>query len=184
MAHMARGTLLALLLGLCLGISAAEAAKQGAPVQKDAGFLTTAAGAQKAEIALSQMATERAESEKVKQFAHRMIEDHSKASQEVSHLAQTAGITLPEELTAKQQKTAGTFSQLSGAEFDRAYIKHELSDHKKNVAEFAAQAKKLKDPQIRQWASATLPVLKEHLMIAKGLAADLKSGSAKTSAKR
>ncbi|MCC2641763.1 MAG: putative outer membrane protein-like protein [Nitrospira sp.] len=184
MAHMARGALLTFLLALCLGTSAAEAGKQGAPMQKDAGFLMTAAAAQKAEIALSQIAAERAESEKVKQFAHRMIEDHTKASQEVSQLALTTGITLPEELSAKQQKAAGNFSQLSGAEFDRAYIKHEMSDHKKNVAEFSAQAKTLKDPQIRQWASATLPVLKEHLMIAKGLAADLKKGSTKTSAKR
>lgn len=90
---------------------------------------------------------------------------------------------MPEELTAKQQKSAGTFSQLSGKEFDHAYIQHELKDHKKNVATFEAHAKKLKDPQIRQWASATIPVLKEHLTIAKGLAADLKNGSKETSAK-
>lgn len=78
MSHVTQGALLAVFLGICLGISAAEAAKQGAPMQKEKSFLMTAAEGQQAEIALGRMAMERAESEKVKQFAQRMIEDHTK----------------------------------------------------------------------------------------------------------
>ncbi len=75
-------------------------------------------------------------------------------------------------------------SKLSGKEFDCAYVEHELKDHRKNVSQFTAHAKTLTDPQVREWVSGTLPVLKEHVLIAKSLTADLKNGSEKEGNKR
>jgi putative membrane protein len=146
---------------------------------KDQQFLMTAAGAQKAEVALGQMAIERAASEKVKQLAQRMVEDHTKAGQEVRKLAEAAGITLPDEPSVDLQKLGDTYSKLSGNEFDRAYVDHEVKDHQKKIAEFKKQTKKLKNPQIKQWASGTVPVLKEHLIVAKSVSASIKKGSHK-----
>ncbi len=51
-----------------------------------------------------------------------------------------------------------------------------MKDHQKHIAELKQQIKKLKNPQIKQWASGTLPVLKEHLIIAKSVLASLKNG--------
>jgi putative membrane protein len=148
-------------------------AEQKTVTQKEKAFLTKVAAGQKAEIALGQMATERAESEKVKQFAHRMIEDHQKASKEVKQLASQEGAELPADMPAMQKKKAQQLSQLSGKEFDRAYINYMLQDHTKDVTEFEHSAKEIKDPHVQQWASATLPVLREHLKIAKNIADDL-----------
>lgn len=162
-------------IGLCLGLWSAAMAQETLR-KPDAAFLKTAAVRQQSEIQLGQLAAERSENEQVKQFAQRMVQDHTKASQEIGKLAATLGLTLPEIQTDEQDKKTRKFSSLSGAAFDRAYIKHEMADHKKNVNEFAAKSKALKNPQVREWVSATLPVLKEHLSLAKGLA--IKSGKA------
>lgn len=165
------------LAGICLLLPTMAWAGQNAITSKDRQFLMTAAEAQKAEIALGQIAAERAESEKVKQLAQRMIEDHTKAGQEVRKLAEAAGVALSVEPPVDHRKLGDTYSGLSGKEFDRAYVAHEVKDHQKNITELKKQAKKLKHPEIKQWASGTLPVLKEHLIIAKSVLSSLKNGS-------
>lgn len=166
-----------LLVGLCMFFPLIIGASRDASMSKDEQFLKSAAGAHKAEVALGQMATERAESEKVKQFAQRMVADHTKAGQEVRKLAEAAGVALSDEPSMDHQKVGDTYSNLSGKEFDRAYVTHEVKDHQKTIAEFKKQTKKLKHPQIKQWASGTLPVLKEHLIVAKSVLSSLKNGS-------
>jgi putative membrane protein len=160
-----------LMVGAWIGAGVATAAGPTMPTEKN--FLMKAAGGQMAEIALGKMATERAESEKVKQFGSRMVEDHQKAKQEVTQLASQAGVELPASIPAMHKEKAQQLSQLSGKEFDRAYIKDMLRDHMKDVVEFEHSAMELKDPKVKQWASATLPVLKEHLQMVKSLASDL-----------
>lgn len=155
---------------LCFGLTVGVMAQQETVGKADAAFLTTAAKRQQSEIQLSQLAAERSESEPVKQFAQRMVQDHTKANQEISKLAETLGITLPTSSGGRSHKETGKLTALSGLAFDRAYLKHEMADHKKNVSDFAAKSKTLKNTQVRQWASATLPVLKEHLSLVKGLA--------------
>jgi hypothetical protein len=54
-----------------------------------------------------------------------------------------------------------------------------MAGHQRNVSEFAAKSKALKNVQVREWASATLPVLKEHLSLVKGLVAKPAKGSAR-----
>ena len=164
-------------IGIVLGVvstasvGAAAERKPGIPMEKH--FLVKAAGGQQAEIAFGEMAAKRGESEKVKEFGHRMIEDHQKASQEVKQLAVKEGIDLPSDMPAMHKQMAQQFSQLSGKDFDRAYIKYMVQDHRKDVTEFEHSAKGLKHPLIQQWASATLPVLKEHLNLAKTIAEGL-----------
>lgn len=161
-----------LALGAFIGAGMATAAEPAAKAN-DKEFLVKAAGGQKAEIALGEMATQRAESDKVKQFGQRMIEDHQKAGKEISQLAFKEGIELPADMPDMHKKSAERFSQLSGKEFDRAYIAYMLQDHMKDVTEFERGVNNIKDQQVKQWASSALPVLKEHLKLAKTIAGDL-----------
>lgn len=155
---------------LCLGLTAPVMASQQL-AKSDAAFLKTVAARQQSEIELSELAMARAGSDQVKHFAERMIQDHTKASQELHALISTLGAALPHDAPRSLTQQKGKLSGLSGAAFDRAYLRHQIADHKKNVSEFAATSKKLKNPQVREWAFATLPVLKEHFLLAKGLAA-------------
>ena len=179
MSRISRGSCVGLMIGLSLIFCSPAVAKEETVGKKDIAFLAGAAGAQQAEITLSRMAMERSGNDAVKQFAQRMLQDHTKAGQEVSKLAESLGMSLTETRTKQRRRSPEKFSQLSGAAFDQAYIKHELSDHKKTVAEFAKKGKAIKHPQIREWASATLPLLKEHIILAKGLAGTLSKSSLK-----
>jgi putative membrane protein len=58
---------------------------------------------------------------------------------------------------------------MNGAEFDRAYMKDMVQDHTKDVAEFRKESTSAKDPDVKSFASQTLPTLEDHLKEAKGI---------------
>jgi putative membrane protein len=130
-------------------------------------FLQKAAQGQQAEIALGRLAKTKASSDSVKQFAERMIEDHMKANQEVLQLAAKEGIQIPTEMNQTQKEKHQELLHLSGKDFDQSYMSYMLVDHIKDVQEFKQSAEMLQDPQLRQWASGTLPLLEHHLQSAK-----------------
>ena len=136
-------------------------------------FIEKAAEGQQVEIALGQLAAERAGDKQVKQFGAQMVEDHQKANKEVEQLASKEGVQLPMHLTGKHKDKKEKISQLSGKEFDRAYMTYMLRDHAKDVKEFERGAHALKNPQIQQWAEGTLPVLKQHLQKARQIASSI-----------
>src|SRR5437868_4234301 len=114
-------------------------------------FLKKAAEAQQLEIALGRLASEKASHPQVKEFGSKMIEDHQKAGQEVQQLAAHEGIQLPKQLSEKHKQKRQQFAQLSGRDFDRAYIMYMLRDHMKDVTRFEEGAQVIKDPQVQQW---------------------------------
>src|SRR5215204_6114349 len=133
-------------------------------------FLKKAAEAQQLEIALGRLASQKASSPQVKEFGSKMIEDHQKAGQEVQQLAAREGIQLPMELSEKHRQKRQQFAQLSGKEFDRAYIMYMVRDHMKDLTRFEEGAQAIKDPQVQQWAAGSLPILKQHLHEAQQIA--------------
>lgn len=136
-------------------------------------FIEKAAERQQVEIVLGQLAAERAGDAQVKQFGAQMVEDHQKANQEVEQLASKEGVQLPIPLIGRHKEKKEKISQLSGKEFDRAYMTYMLRDHAKDVQEFERGAHALKNPQVQQWAEGTLPVLKQHLQRARQIASSI-----------
>jgi putative membrane protein len=136
---------------------------------QDHEFLMEAAMGGLMEVELGRIATQKGASDAVKQFGQRMVDDHSKANTELMTLAQSKGMTLPTQLDAKNQKDVTKLSAMTGAAFDRAYSKMMLSDHRKDVAEFEKQSTKAADPDVKAFASQTLPTLRQHLEMAKAL---------------
>jgi putative membrane protein len=96
-----------------------------------------------------------------------MVDDHGKANDQLKSLAQNKNITLPSDLSAKDKALHDRLSKLSGPAFDRAYMRAMVTDHTKDVNEFRAQAKSGADPDVKSWASNTLPTLESHLQMAK-----------------
>lgn len=136
-------------------------------------FLKKAAQGQQAEIALGHMATQRAADPEVKKFGAKMMLDHQKASEEVQQLAAKEGVQLPKQMNEQQKEKQQQLSKLSGREFDLAYIQYMLKDHKKEVKQFEQSAQQLQDPEVKQWASSALPILKQHLEQANTVAMSL-----------
>lgn len=138
--------------------------------QNDEAFLKTVAVRQQAEIALAQLATQQASSHQVKQLAARVMADHQKAHQEVRLLASLEGVLLPTQLNDLQRKKQEELLQLSGNEFDQAYLQYMQQDRDVEIDEFEQGAKLLRNPELRIWAFGTLPVLKYHVVAATKMA--------------
>jgi len=150
----------------------------------DKKFVTDAAIGGMAEVKLGQMASEKATNADVKQFASRMVTDHSKANEELKTVASQQSITLPTELDAKHQALADKLSKLSGTEFDRAYVKEMVKDHDMDVKEFQREAQNGQDSAIRDFASKTLPTLQEHQKMIHDIDRTMSGKTSSTSADR
>ncbi|HJU53723.1 MAG TPA: DUF4142 domain-containing protein [Pyrinomonadaceae bacterium] len=146
-----------------------QAGASGAVSNADRKFAMTAAMDGMTEVELGRLAAERGSSDAVKQFGQRMVDDHSKANDELKQWAATAGVTLPTALDAKHQAMVAKMSSLSGAAFDRTYAKDMVKDHTKAVQLFQRQADRGMDAGLKSFASSKLPTLREHLEMARSL---------------
>jgi putative membrane protein len=134
-------------------------------------------------VELGKLASEKASSQEVKNFGQRMVDDHSKANEELKQIASSKGVKLPDNLSAKDKMLKERLSKLNGESFDRAYMQNMVKDHKKDVADFNRESTSGKDSEVKQFAGKTLPTLKEHLKQAESIAPNAKSATAGGSAK-
>jgi putative membrane protein len=133
----------------------------------DVHFAREAAQGGMAEVKLGQLAQEKGSSDTVKTFGKRMVDDHSKAGDKLKEVASHESITLPSDLSAKDQATYDRLSKLNGAAFDRAYARDMVKDHETDVAAFQKEANAGKNDSLKSFASETLPTLQDHLKQAK-----------------
>jgi len=140
----------------------------------DKTFVQKAAVGGLAEVEMGKMAQQKGSSDQVKQFGSRMVDDHSKANDELKQIASSKGITLPTDLDAKHKSKMDKMQKLSGAQFDRAYMDDMVADHKEDVADFKKQASSGKDGDLKAFASKTLPTLEDHLKMAQSTDAAVK----------
>jgi putative membrane protein len=140
----------------------------------DKDFATKAAEGGMMEVDLGQLAAAKATSSDVKDFGNRMVADHGKANDDLKSLAAAKGLTLPTQSSAEEKKTANDLEKKKGKDFDKAYISDMVKDHQKDAKEFEKATKDVQDPDLKSWASKTLPVVQDHLKMAKEIAAKLK----------
>lgn len=132
----------------------------------DKAFAEKAAQGGQAEVELGQLAADKGQSQQVKEFGQKMVQDHTKANDQLKQVASQEGITLPTSLDAKDKALKDRLEKLSGAQFDKVYMQHMVQDHKKDVADFQKEAQNGKDPAVKNFAQQTLPVLQQHLQMA------------------
>jgi len=141
-----------------------------ATTASDTTFMKKAAQGGLAEVELGKLATEKASSSEVKQFGERMVTDHTKANDKLKQVAIEEHVTLPDKLDAKDQATKDSLEKLSGADFDRAYMKDMVKDHKADIAEFEHESKSGENTAVKDFATQTLPTLHSHLREAEKVA--------------
>lgn len=127
----------------------------------NADFAKKAAHGNLKEVALGELAVEQAGSEAVKSFGQRMIDDHSKAQDNLEQAADQEGIELPDGLDDKGRQKKQELSQKSGAAFDRAYMQAMTEDHEKDVEAYE-KAEADTDGALNDYVQQTLPVLRQH----------------------
>jgi putative membrane protein len=140
-------------------------------------FAMKAAQGGLAEVKLGQLATDKAGSADVKAFGQKMVDDHTKANDQLKSIAEQQGMTLPTTMNAKDQALYDKLSNESGAQFDKTYMSSMVKDHEQDLKEFNKEASRGKNPQLKQFAQQTAPILEGHLQMAKSTDAKVKSGS-------
>ena len=144
-------------------------AEQIDSVLDPAAFLALAYQDGLAEIQLSQLALQNAASDSVRNFARRMIDDHTTANNGIATLAQQKGVALPGGPTLTQRATLDEFSKFAGADFDKAYMDKNVVMHEQDVQLMTLQSERGRDAEVTAFAQQTAPVLREHLAMAQSI---------------
>ena len=136
----------------------------------DRSFLENAVQGSHAEIEGSKLALEKSESQEVKDFARKMIDDHEMMVKEAADLASKKGLTPPDGPSIMQKTEITGLKALSGGAFDTMYVNRiAVAAHESTVEMFEEASKEAQDPDVRALASKALPTLREHLEMGRAL---------------
>ena len=143
-----------------------------APHADDAQFMQSAAHSDQNEMQLSKLALAKGVTGDTKAFAEKMLADHTKSTAALKPIAAKAGVTLPTDMDDKHKEIAQTMQQLSGKDFEDRYLQQMEADHQMTANTLAAHQQMTKNAALSGWISQTLPVVTQHLHMAKADASE------------
>jgi putative membrane protein len=129
-------------------------------------FMVAAAEKGLTEVKLAELALERSNSAKVKEFAQMMLKDHNAANAELNSLAQKKNVSLPSTLCMECKATYDALSKKDGRDFDSTYMQLMIRDHRSVLEQFVFQSTKGGDSLVKKWAADKIPALQHHLNVA------------------
>ena len=135
-------------------------------------FWSKAAQGGMAEVELAKLALQKSQNADVKKFAQTMVTDHTKANDEMKALAAKKNVMLPADI-GSHKSTLDDLNGKTGADFDKAYVEAMVDDHQEDVDLFEDNTDN-SDPDIKAFTTKTLPTLKSHLEMIKGIQAKMK----------
>ena len=159
------------------GHAAATSAKDALD-QEDKTFVREAATGGMAEVELSKVA-QKSENGDVKRFADWMIEDHTKANEQLTSIATGLGVDMPKSLDSEHERVREKLQTLHGKAFDDQYIRDMVEDHNKAVKLFQKEERSGHNTELKQFAQKTLPTLEEHHKMALELSRKLSQTAAR-----
>ena len=139
-------------------------------MMKDKIFLRKAAEGGMAEVKLGQLASQKADSQNVKDFGAKMVTDHTELNNEMKPIADSLGVMLPKKLNAKDQAEFDKLNGLSGNDFDTEYVTFMVKDHHEDLREFRMEAANTTDPALKAAVDKGAKVIREHLSMVTALA--------------
>ena len=164
----------ALVLCFTCPISAISADKGNGLSSQDKQFVTKAMQAGHAEVAAGKVAASKGENADIRKFGEQMVQDHSKAGDELMRIAGTKGAKIPAEADFVHKGFIKRLEKLKGKQFDRAYIREAgIKDHKAAVDLFTKEAKRGNDGELKAFAEKTLPTIQQHFQMAQNLSESL-----------
>jgi len=160
-------TIISIVAAALVALTGSAAAQVQLVSDQDREFVNKAATGGLAEVELGRIAAQRAARPSVRSFGERMVTDHGRGNAELATLARSKGIEVPTALEPSQQAMRDRLSGLSGNDFDRDYMSEMVRDHTEDIALFERAAETSTDPDLKAWATRSLPMLREHLALAR-----------------
>jgi putative membrane protein len=132
----------------------------------DKGVVMDASKSDYTEITFSQLALQKATDPKVKSYAQKMITDHQQLEQEMKPVADKLGVTPVTSLDSEHQQLYDQLNQMSGADFDKAYMQDMDQDHHKALTTLKAAEPTIQDKQLKPIAKKAVKVVAMHTEMA------------------
>jgi putative membrane protein len=134
-------------------------------------FVSKALEGGAAEVQLGQLAQEKSQSQDVKQFGQKMVNDHGQMGEKwFKPIAKQLGVSEPKGPSKKDKKEIAKLQALSGADFDREYITMMVKDHQQDLKEFQSEAQAAQDPNVKQVATQGSNIISQHLQLIEQIA--------------
>jgi putative membrane protein len=144
----------------------------GQPSPADRMFVKNAMEGGLAEVQLAQLTLQKSSNDQVKQFAQKMIDDHTKLNEQMKPVAQQLGVQAPTQISKKDSKTIAKMQSISGSAYDQAYIQDMVKDHKKDLSDFQMEASSGSDPAVKDAANQGGQMIAQHLQLIQQIAKD------------
>lgn len=136
----------------------------------DQAFVSKALEGGNAEVQLGQLAQQKSQSSDVKEFGEKMVQDHTQLGEQMKPIAQQLGVKESTKLAKKDRELVAKLQTLSGQEFDDAYIRAMVKDHKQDLNEFKEEASTTQNPALKQVAQQGSQVISQHLAMIEQIA--------------
>ena len=126
-------------------------------------FLVKATDGGMTEVKLGQLAQEKGNDPRVKDFGSMMVHDHSAVNDQVKTLAAQRNVTLPDSVSDDHKKEIADLSAKSGKAFDKAYVSAMVKGHESTIDLFEKSLDKSNDSEVKTFINNTLPKVRNHL---------------------
>ncbi len=126
-----------------------------------------------AEIEVAQLALKQSQDQNIRNFAQKMITDHTAANGTLMPIAQAHGIAMPTMVASRHQEMMEHLSKLNGVAFDTAYINGMIRMHDATIKAMNDQLAGGQNQIINVWVQNTRPTVMQHEMLAQQIKAEL-----------
>lgn len=130
------------------------------PAQRDEKFAAAAAMRNLLEIKMGELAIKNGYSENIRALAQQLVKDHTDANDELLEIALKKNMAFPIALGEREQEIYDKLVVKNAEEFDKTYTRLVMKDHRKNVCEHKKEAKRGKDPELKQYAATLVDLQK------------------------
>lgn len=135
----------------------------------DANIAAIVVGANNIDISAGRIALKRSQNPKVRKFAQTMIDDHTSVLNAAVALVTRLGVTpvnndLVTMLDEQSKRHEAVLNSLTGTEFDKAYIDHEVAYHETVITVIESQLiPGANNQELKDTLVSVLPAFKAHL---------------------
>lgn len=153
------------------GLSAQQQEQNSAAgSMQDKAFVRSALEGGMAEVQMGQLAAQKGNSDDVKQFGQKMVNDHTQLGDQMKQVAEQLNVQPPKGLSKSDKAEVAKLQALSGPQFDNAYIQAMVKDHKKDLSDFKQEADNSQDPAVKHVAQQGAQVIDQHLHLIEQIA--------------
>ena len=130
--------------------------------EEDSDYLVFAADVNMKEIQMGKLAQQKSTNAEVRSYAEMMINDHTKALENLKKTAEAKNISLPTALSEDAQEAYDDLNDENEDDFDKKYVNMMVDGHEKTIKKMEKASEKANDEEIRMWAADMLPTLRTH----------------------